>query len=226
MVRFAAYYRSAYTSLGYELKPRDGLDEGRLTIAEERLGVHVPTALRDYYLVAGRERRFNRAHSRLLSPDDWFIDRRRVAFMAENQGVAFWGVQATAEPADDPPVFQSVEGDTNYWWHRVHDQCSAFLLFLLVCNATFGGVMRYTGNAPVPKRFIVGLEPGWQLAGEMNKMGAYSRTGQAFCYMPESKNLPDLPGIEALASARVFVGATTKRGLNEMAESLGVGFGA
>jgi hypothetical protein len=161
----------------------------------------------------------------LLGPDDWFIDRRRVAFMAENQGLYFWGVQATAEPADDPPVFQGVEGDHNYWWHREHDQCSAFLLFMLVSNATYGEAMRYTGNAPVPKRFIAGLEPGWQLAGELNKMRAYLRPGQAFCYIPESKNIPDIPGIETLFGARVHAGATTKRGLNEMVESLGVDFG-
>jgi hypothetical protein len=225
MASFAELYRSASASLGYQLKPRDGLDEGWLKSVEEQLGVRLPTALRDYYLVAGRERRFNQAYSRLLGPDDWFISRRRVAFMAENQGVAFWGVQATAEPADDPPVFQGVEGETNYWWHREHDQCSAFLLFMLVSNATYGEAMRYTASAPVPKRFITGLKPGWQFAGELNKMRAYLRPGQAFCYIAESQNIPDIPGIEALFVARVHAGATTKRGLNEMA-SLGVDFGA
>jgi hypothetical protein len=225
MASFAERYRDAYASLGHELKSRDGLREDRLETAEGRLGVRLPDALRDYFLVAGKERRFNQGNSRFLAPDDWFIDRRRLAFMAENQGVSFWGVQATADPAADPPVFQGVEGETNYWWHREHEQCSTFLLFMLVCNATFGGVMRYTGDAPVPRRFITGLKPGWPFVGQMNKMRAYARPGQAFCYMPESTNLPDLPGIEGLAAARVYAGATTKRGLSEMAKSLGLDFG-
>jgi hypothetical protein len=110
MASFAERYRDAYASLGHELKSRDGLPEDRLESAEGRLGVRLPDALREYFLVAGKERRFNQGNSRLLAPDDWFIDRRRVAFMAENQGVSFWGVQATAESAADPPVFQGGGG--------------------------------------------------------------------------------------------------------------------
>ncbi|MGO9114246.1 MAG: hypothetical protein ACLP9L_33950 [Thermoguttaceae bacterium] len=52
----------------------------------------ISAALRDYYLVAGRERRFNCCLNRLLPPQEWLVDKHRLIFMEENQAVLSWGV--------------------------------------------------------------------------------------------------------------------------------------
>src|SRR4051794_32194320 len=91
---FAREYVGVYSAIGCELKPRDGCPESEIADAEARLGIRVPKSLRDYYLVAGRERRLNQAQFRFLLPDGWFVDRGRLAFLEENQCVVYWGVRA------------------------------------------------------------------------------------------------------------------------------------
>jgi hypothetical protein len=56
---FAREYVRVYSGIGCELKPRDGCPEAEIADAEVRLGIRIPRSLRDYYLVAGRERRLN-----------------------------------------------------------------------------------------------------------------------------------------------------------------------
>ncbi len=67
---------------------------------------HCSGALRDDYLCAGRERRFNHVFNRLLPPQEWFIDQGQLVFMEVNQSVVFWGIALEAEMIDDPPIFQ------------------------------------------------------------------------------------------------------------------------
>jgi hypothetical protein len=70
MGTFALKYKRTFATLGYDLKRRDRCAGSRIESAQKRLGVLVPKALRDYYLFAGCERRFNRVFNRLLGADD------------------------------------------------------------------------------------------------------------------------------------------------------------
>jgi hypothetical protein len=76
--------------------------------AEKRLGVRLPGSLKEYYLVAGREKRINQLHNRLLPPEKLRIDSERLVFMEENQWVVYWGVPAVRETEPDAAVFQGV----------------------------------------------------------------------------------------------------------------------
>jgi hypothetical protein len=220
MASYADRYRRTYAILGHELTPRDGRAESRIAAAEARLGIRVPKSLRDYYLVAGRERRFNQVHNRLLAPDGWRVERGRLVFMEENQAVVSWGVEAIPRPAGDPPVFQGVEDET-IRWYREHDKCSVFLLGMLHWQGAFGGAMRHTGTAPVPRGVVNELDRDWRFVGEVNKMRAYHRPGQAVCFLKW-----DDPFMREGQSSpwRVFAGASTGRGLRGIAEALDVTF--
>jgi hypothetical protein len=220
MASYADRYRRTYAILGHELTPRDGRAESRIAAAEARLGIRIPKSLRDYYLVAGRERRFNRIHNRLRDPDGWWVERGRLVFMEENQAVVFWGVEASTRPTGDPPVFQGVEDETMRWY-REHDRCSVFLLVSLHWQGAFGGAMRHTGTATVPRGLVAELDRGWGFAGEVNKMRAYHRPGQAVCFLKWND-----PPVRAGQSPpwRVFAGSSTRRGLQEIAELLNVTF--
>ena len=85
---FASRYRQAFADLGFPLGEREALDPQALETMPLG-GLRLPGALRDYYLVAGRERRLNSSFNRLLAPADVFVEAGRVVFMEENQAAVY-----------------------------------------------------------------------------------------------------------------------------------------
>jgi hypothetical protein len=55
-MNYPALYRRTFATLGFPLRAKDGYPARQIAAAEKRLGRRLPKALRDYYLVAGRER--------------------------------------------------------------------------------------------------------------------------------------------------------------------------
>ena len=216
MATFVREYRRAFATLGYELKPRDRCAASRIDAAAKRLGIRVPEALRDYYLVAGCERQFNRIYNRLLRPDEWFVDHCRLVFMEENQAVVLWGVSATDARLKDPPVFQGVN-DEPIRWHREHDNCSVFLTVMLHWHGAYGAAMRFANTATVPRGAQKILDREWRFAGTVNKMRAYNRPGQAVCFLKWDDPIQQMKGGSPW---RVFAGASSKDGLEEIASQL------
>src|SRR5260370_818934 len=109
---FSEQYRAIFATVGYHLTAKDGTPESDIQVAQERLGIALPDALRSYYLVAGGEKSFNTVHNRLLPPAEWWIDQGKDIFMEENQVVVVWGVPATAERLVDPPVHIGSNNET------------------------------------------------------------------------------------------------------------------
>ncbi|WP_106397519.1 SMI1/KNR4 family protein [Actinocorallia populi] len=85
----------------------DGWSEADLSAAEERLGLPLPTALREAYRLFGRRKDLSSNHDVLLSPAELYLDDRKEAlvFRHENQGAASWGVLVTELGEPDPAVF-------------------------------------------------------------------------------------------------------------------------
>jgi hypothetical protein len=202
-------YTRTFATLGRPLAPRDGSAESRIAAAERRLGVRAPTALRDYFLVAGRERRFNCVFNRLLRPEDWFVDSHKLVFMEENQAVVYWGTLAASRPPSDPPAFQGVNGDP-IEWHAEHERCSVFLRVMLHWQAAYGGAMPWSGTASVAAGLLRRLNRQWSFVGEVNGMRAYSRSGQALCMLQWENGW------------RVSCGVTDKHDLEVIAGELNV----
>jgi hypothetical protein len=139
MASFKKYYQGIYSTFGYPLTERDGVSANVMSAAERRLGVRVPAALRDYYAVAGRARRFNTSLNRLLRPSHWCIERQRLIFLEENQKVFWWGVSTRNPRLDDPPVSQGINDDPIVWDRPDHRLCSVFLAVMLHYQAVEGG---------------------------------------------------------------------------------------
>lgn len=97
---FAAHWADA-------LEHGDGWAEADLVAAEERLGVRLPTALREAYLLFGRRRDLTSNHDELLAPDELYVDDagEALVFRHENQGAASWGLLLDSLQGDDPAVF-------------------------------------------------------------------------------------------------------------------------
>ena len=182
---FQHQYRQLFARVGRPLRKQDRTLEPSIAAAEKKLGLRLPLALRDYYIIAGRERRLNRAFNELASPKDWELHEGKLMFFAENLGVAYWGVSATSRQAVDPRVFviYVVSGALDSW--RLECQrCSTFLQFMVLMHASFGGGLEHTASAEVKKRLVETLDKEWRFAGEVKKMRAYSREGQVICYSP------------------------------------------
>jgi hypothetical protein len=172
-------YVEAFSSLGVPLQDGDGCSEAEIAAAEARLGVRIPSAIRAYFLLCGRETVLNRAHNRLLLPSDWCLDVDHLVFLTENQNVVVWGTDI-GEQTDDPPILQGVNGN-EIEWHPEHARASEFLIVMLHWQAVMGGLGR-TWSAIVDREFPTRL-PGWRYAGEVNAMRAYSRDGVALCWL-------------------------------------------
>jgi hypothetical protein len=178
---------------------------------ETRLGVRIPLALREYFLVAGNEKRFNCANHRCLHPSKWFVHGKHIVFLEENQSVCLWGVSIKTANASDPSVSQSVNGE-EFVWYKEHAKCSTFLNVMLHYQAVSGG-LRFCGSAAAPDNLHELLKKGWKYAGEFNQLWAFGRQNQVVCVVPGG-GLPYMPAIMLLG------GGKTKEDLRAIEESL------
>jgi hypothetical protein len=214
MTRFDERLASTFARLARRVTPADGQPESSISDAEARLGLRLPAVLRQYYLLAGRFDRFNRAHNRLLRPEEWSVADGKLVFLEENQRVVFWGVTAGASPDDDPPVYQgpNVRGRPTEW-HFEHEHCSEFLLVMLHLQAVWGGY-EFLGAADITSERLKEFLTGWTPAGRWNEVLAFSRDGGAACVL------------EGKGSTQLYIGGRTEGDFDTIEaelEALGVG---
>lgn len=180
-------YRSTYARLGYPLKEKHGIPRKEIAAAEKKLGICLPVALREYFLVAGRERRINRAYNRLCSLERLEHRRGKLVFLEENQGGVVWGLTVSRHQTDDPAVYQALadeEGPSNNWALEER-KCSTFMVFMLHLQVTFAGGMPFVASGPAPLEQLAKLDNDWHFGGEVNHLRAYSRENQAVCFSVE-----------------------------------------
>ncbi|MFI5755465.1 SMI1/KNR4 family protein [Streptomyces sp. NPDC051569] len=92
---FAAYWQQP-------LRPGDGWSSEEMETAEQRLGLRVPSVLREAYLRFGRRTDLTSNHDTLLTPDELYVADGALVYRAENQGCAFWGIALEHLGIDDP----------------------------------------------------------------------------------------------------------------------------
>ncbi|MCT2544919.1 SMI1/KNR4 family protein [Streptomyces atratus] len=84
----------------------DGHTPADLDAAQARLGLPLPTALREAYQLLGARSDLTDNQDSLLAPEDLYLDADRgvLVFRVENQSCAYWGIRVTDLDQDDPPV--------------------------------------------------------------------------------------------------------------------------
>jgi hypothetical protein len=127
---------SAPRHLGREPKRSDGITEASLKKCERRLGVRLPTAVRDYYAIAGRLNQLNKAHNVLFALDELRVGDGYLWFMEENQSVAHWGLPVKRLTEDDPIVYQRTNVD-DAKWDSEKTRFSTFLIRMFDRQAGF-----------------------------------------------------------------------------------------
>jgi hypothetical protein len=211
---FKNQYRTLFATLGYPLDGRTATPSKVIAAAEKRLGIKVPAALRDYYLVAGRERRFNQCLNRLLPPQDWTIDRDRLLFMEESQRILWWGVSIRNAKTNDPQVSQGIN-DEPICWRSERRKCSTFLTFMIQYHAANGGLpYAASGFAPDPIAYRFDLH-GWTAQSEVGSVFVCCRANQVVCLTPPG----DLPFMQDWS---ITAAAKSKSELQAIGEEIGV----
>ncbi|MFF3333507.1 SMI1/KNR4 family protein [Streptomyces sp. NPDC002888] len=84
------------------LEPGDGWSAEAVAGAERRLGVALPAALREAYVLFGRRTDLTSNHDTLLGPDELYVSDGALVYRVENQGCAFWGVALEDLERADP----------------------------------------------------------------------------------------------------------------------------
>jgi hypothetical protein len=216
---FTDSYQDTFATLSVQLCSEDACAIADIEDVERRLAIKLPESLRQYYLVAGREKRINQFHNRLLLPEKVFLDSRNVVFMEENQRVVFWGVPALQEVKPDASVFQGVNRrEEGIEWHPEHDSCFTFLNVMAVWHASFGGAAAHTAVGYVDESTTrETLDEQWKLLGEVNAMRAYTQSGRAVCFL---KWEDFIQKHRKLPAWRVFAAAASAEELERLKASL------
>jgi hypothetical protein len=216
---FTETYQNTFATFGIRLRSEDACSNADVEDAENRLEIRLPESLKAYYLVAGREKRINQFHNRLLLPEKLFIDSGRVVFLEENQWVVFWGVPAVQEIQRDAGVFQGVNRhDEGIEWHPEHDSCFTFLNVMAVWHASCGGAAAHTAVGYVDESTTrATLDAQWRFLGEVNAMRAYTQSRRAVCFL---KWEDFIQKHRKLPAWRVFAVAASGDELSELQASL------
>jgi hypothetical protein len=187
---FAANYEKLFRDIGFELSDADGCSEESLLDVERRLQMRLPPALRDYYAKAGNHP-INQAHNRLLSLSKLDFDGNHLVFLEENQSVAFWSIDISTPPTDDPIVFQGESGKPIRWTSE-ELTLSAFFELCVYWQAACGG-LEFAGSASELDASIVALlEQNWSNVRTHNRMRFFAKPGQVLVLNDDGEGLYSL----------------------------------
>ena len=115
-MNYVAFYNEmVHSILERPLTPEDGVLVVQIEVAERRLGMLLPLALREYYRVAGNLDEINANHNQLRSLGDLEFEDEYLIFMDENQGVMVWAIN-TKDEREDPEVWQRVLASPGQWY--------------------------------------------------------------------------------------------------------------
>lgn len=120
---FRSYYQRRFQEiLGKPVEPTDGLGDFEVQQALRERGIVIPTALADYYAIAGRHQ-INARHNRLLPIEELEWEGDKLVFMEENQSVAVWGIDRAALEDSNPVVWQGPNSDPIEWYEEPYRVC-------------------------------------------------------------------------------------------------------
>lgn len=144
-----AFISSFAAAWGDALAENDGTPGVELAQAEAMLGCSLPTALHEFYTLAGSRSDMVANQDPLLPPDEMFVHDDCggvLVFRSENQGCAVWGVRLTDLDRDDPPVLVQAR----HGWVPFMDRVSLACVELVLSEALFGGGGRLYNACELP----------------------------------------------------------------------------
>ena len=109
---------------GYRKGKATGFSEKTVASYEEEAGIHLPAALREYYLACGKASLNCALHE---------IFGNYLLFWCENQGCWYAGIKAEDLTRPNPAVYYNDQDDV-YSWAPFSDSVQSFLLNIILLN--------------------------------------------------------------------------------------------
>ncbi|MFE9688361.1 hypothetical protein [Micromonospora sp. NPDC005806] len=152
--RFIRTFAAAWAE---PLRDNDGVDPQELGAAQKRLGIPLPAALREAYLLFGRRDDLTSNQDWLVAPNGLAVDRDVLVFRHENQHAASWGIPVAAAADPDPPVL--VEHDAG--WQPFLDRVSLACVEMVLSETLFAPG-DWDNAAEVPAELIELVEKNYR----------------------------------------------------------------
>jgi hypothetical protein len=188
MSSFKKYYRSIFETFGYSLSKHTSMSSKVLTDTEKRLGIKIPKALRDYYLVAGNVKRFDHSHNHFLHPSEWEVDKQKLIFLIQKTGDPIWGVSLRNPTSVDPLISEGTKGNSISWSSR-RWKCSIFISRMLHLQAVCGA-STHSANVDLQNELNYSFEEeGWSNIGNIYGIYFYSRPNQVVCLVTNDSGM-------------------------------------
>lgn len=125
-MNFAKWYNEQFRKTLHEpLQSSDGMSEA--DIDNVLRGMSIPSAMRDYYRVAGKHW-INENHNHLRDLSALETNGDYTIFMDENQVVVQWAIRNADMNQKDPTVYQGQQTGSTYEWFPEKYTFSTFMI--------------------------------------------------------------------------------------------------
>jgi hypothetical protein len=182
------YNYKNYIDLVYpRVMANDGISDNTILLAEQRLGLKIPKALRSFYALVGNRKDITESYNRLLAVDKISVKDDILVFLEENQAVVIWGIRVNDLSLDDPAVFVA-ENNPKRIWKSTGDKLFIFLGSMLYWQAVNGG-LSYIGVASRIGRNIKPQLKQWtkiKIGSYFHDMEMFALSGKVVCVVEEN----------------------------------------
>ena len=178
--------------LSRSLRLADGIDMARLSAAEQRLGLSLPSALRELYTCAGSVTCLMESFQRFSAPEQLAIEDGKLVFLEENQGVCFWGVGIIG---DRHMVLQCASDGSQ--WYSEDMALDAFLRIILYYQCAQGGYDHAAAVGIEQSELLKFLAAPWEKVVEHNGLHIYWQPDVLIWWLEESNGVVDCAFLSA-----------------------------
>lgn len=133
--------QTAEKILGRRIETSEGIDVQSIDVAEKKLNVKFPEALKDFYLTVGKISLFTDAFEFFAKPKQIYIKANKLVFLEENQAVLSWGIDLKDLTKNAVPVYHSPnigDSESEVIWYREALPLPQFLELVMYYQAASG----------------------------------------------------------------------------------------
>lgn len=208
----------AQSLIGRELLEDDGIDKDRIKDTESRLGIKIPAALKDFYMLLGNIESFISAFEYFVNVEELEIIDGKLLFLEENQGVCYWAMNVEHEEDNMVYVCTDLEQEQLEWYPET--SVNEFLKVIMYLQCAEGGYEHGAAvyetnfvNRDAFEQFLEETTKEWEKAVEHNGFIAYQKNDKLIWYFLDSDGkMGDI----------IYASVRTNEGLHEL-EKLGFG---
>lgn len=173
------YQAIAESLLGRPITITDGIDLTVLEDEEKRLGLVIPSALKEFYQSVGKLPQFMSAFQLFALPEQLYLKDNLLVFLEENQGECYWAVNEQGN------VLQCDEDNTSY---ELGFNLKKFLALMLYYQVAQGAEYSFCSNLLDQELALLYQEQGWQQVVNYDDLVIYQLSNYLIWYFKDDEN--------------------------------------